>query len=181
MNLNNELGFFQKLLLDIMTRRVIFRKFEAELKKTNLTEYNNYMVRFVWYGYVISQLSDCRKFFDRDVRTHNFQFVVEYLKNVSLKNRHTELFDQWKNEKLEVVINKYMLHADQRASEMKTEVHLATLDTFIDDLKTYLEDVVDDLNNNYQCISSLGTTDFLLEREHEVKVFFDEIRKNPLR
>jgi hypothetical protein len=176
MSLNNELEFFQNLLLDILTRRAVFRKFETELKKTNLTEYND-MVWFVWYGYVISQLSDCRKFFDRDGRTHNFQFVVGHLKDKPLKNRHAELFEQWKNERLETVINKYMLHADQRASEMKTEVHLTALDTFIDDLEKYLKEIVDDLNKNYQGIGSLGTTGFLVEREHEVDVFFDEIRK----
>jgi hypothetical protein len=175
-SLNGELGFFQNLLLDILTRRVVFRKFEAELKKTNLTEYND-MVWFVWHGYVISQLSDCRKFFDRDGHAHSFQFVVKHLKDKPTKNRHIELFEKWKSEKLEAIINKYMLHADQGNSEMKTEVHLITLDAFINDLEKYLKEIVNDLNKSYQNIGSPNNSSFLAERGREVDTFFEEVRK----
>ena len=130
-------------------------------------------------GYVISQLSDCRKFFDRDGNTHSFSFVVKHLNDSILKDRHVALFDKWKSEKLETVINKYMLHADQVTAEIKTEVHLATMDGFIDDLEKYISEIVDDLNKNYQGIGSMNYGPLLTEREQEVDIFFLEIRKNP--
>lgn len=178
MALNDELAFFQKLLLDILVRRAVFRKFENELKGRMIAPEND-MMWLVWYGYVISQLSDCRKFFDRDGSAHSFSFVVKHLKDNTLRDRHVALFDKWKNEKLETVINKYMLHADQRTAEMKTEVHLATMDSFIDDLEKYIREIVDDLTKNYQGIGSMNYDTFLPEREREVDVFFEEVRKNP--
>ena len=72
-----------------------------------------------------------------------------------------------------------MLHADQRTAEMKTEVHLATMDSFIDDLEKYIREIVDDLTKNYQGIGSMNYDTFLPEREREVDVFFEEVRKNP--
>ena len=176
MTLNGELAFFQNLLLDILVRRVVFRKFENELKGRMLAPEND-MMQLVWYGYVISQLSDCRKFFDRDGNAHSFSFVVKHLKDNALRDRHATLFDKWKNEKLETVINKYMLHADQRAVEMRTEVHLTTMDGFINDLEKYLREIIPDLNANYQGVSSLDYETYLVEREREVDVFFGEIRK----
>ena len=176
MSLNDELTFFQNLLLDTLTRRAVFRKFETEMKKTKLTASNDVMA-LVWYGYVISQLSDCRKFFDRDGNAHSFQFVARHIKNEPLKVRHAELFAAWKDKKLETVLNKYMLHADQRVGEVKTEVSITVLDAFIDDLEKYVKEIVDDLNENYQGISSLNYDTYLGERELEVDTFFSEVRK----
>jgi hypothetical protein len=179
MSLNDELVFFQNLLLDILTRRVVFKKFENEMKTTKLTV-NNDMMMLVWYGYVISQLSDCRKFFDRDGNAHSFQFVVGHIKEESLKNRHAELFGMWKDKKLETVLNKYMLHADQRVSEINTEVSVTALDAFIDDLEKYVKETFDDLNKNYQGISSLNYDTYLGERKLEVDTFFNEVRKSQI-
>ncbi len=178
MTLNDELAFFKNLLLDILVRRVVFRKFEDEIKGRMLAPGND-MMQLVWYGYVISQLSDCRKFFDRDGNSHSFSFIVKHLKNNALRDRHTTLFDKWKNEKLEAVINKYMLHADQRVAEIKTEVHLAAMNGFIDDLEKYIREIVSDLTKNYQSIGSMNYDSFLTEREREVDIFFEEVRKNP--
>jgi folylpolyglutamate synthase/dihydropteroate synthase len=176
MSLNDELTFFQNLLLDILTRRVVFRKFEDEMKKTKLMASND-MMALVWYGYVISQLSDCRKFFDRDGNAHSFQFVVRHLKDEPLRNRHTALFGIWKDKKLETVLNKYMLHADQRVGEINTEVSVKALDAFIDDLEKYTKEIVSNLNENYQGISALEYDAYLKDREPEVDLFFSEVRK----
>ena len=176
MLLNDELSFFQNLLLDILTRQVVFRRFENEMKKTNLTQHNDLM-SLSWYGYIISQLSDCRKFFDRDGNAHSFQFVVKHLKDESLKEKHGKLFEEWKNKKLETVLNKYMLHADMRVSEINTEVSMKTLDEFIEVLEKYLKDIVDDLSKNYSDIGSLNYAAYLSERENEVDIFFAEVRK----
>ena len=176
MELNNEFTFFQNLLLDILTRRAVFRKFENEMKKTHLTEHND-MMSLVWYGYAVSQLSDCRKFFDRDENAHSFQFVARHIKDEPLKKRHTELFEIWKNKKLETVLNKYLLHADQRVSEIKTDVSVKILDEFIDNLEKYIKQIVDNLTKNYSGISSLNYDTYLPDREREVDVFFEEVRK----
>jgi hypothetical protein len=178
MALNDELAFFQNLLLDVLVRRAVFRKFENELKGRKIAPEND-MMWLVWYGYVISQLSDCRKFFDRNGSVHSFPFVVKHLKEKSLRDRHATLFDKWKNEKLEAVINKHMLHADQAASTIKTEVHIVTLDSFIDDLEKYLGEIVGDLNKYYQGIGSMNYIAFLGDREREVDAFFKIVRKNP--
>ena len=176
MSLNDELTFFQNLLLDVLTRRVVFGKFETEMKKTKLTADND-MMALVWYGYVISQLSDCRKFFDRDGNAHSFQFVVRHIKDETLKNRHAELFGIWKDKKLETVLNKYMLHADQRVGEIKTEVSVTVLDAFINDLEKYVKEIVSNLNENYDGISALQYDAYLKDREPEVDIFFNEVRK----
>ncbi|HEX8946902.1 MAG TPA: hypothetical protein VF829_01675 [Candidatus Paceibacterota bacterium] len=176
MELNNEFIFFQNLLLDILTRRAVFKKFEDEMKKTHLTEHND-MMSLVWYGYTVSQLSDCRKFFDRDGNAHSFQFIVRHLKDDVLKKKHGELFDTWKNEKLETVLNKYLLHADMRTSEIKTEVSVRALDSFIDQLEKYIKAMVDDLSKNYSGIGALTYDGYLPDREREVDIFFEEVRK----
>ncbi len=176
MELDNEFTFFQNLLCDILTRRAVFKKFEDEIKKTYLTEHND-MVSLVWYGYTVSQLSDCRKFFDRDGNAHSFRFVVRHLKDDPLKKKHGELFDTWKNKKLETVLNKYLLHADMRTSDIKTEVPVRTLNSFIDELEKYIKAMVDDLSKNYSGISALTYDDYLPDREREVDVFFEEVRK----
>ncbi len=175
MNLNDELKFFQDLILDILTRRAVFKKFEDELKKTHLTQYNDF-VSLSWYGYVISQLSDCRKFFAKHDDAHSFQFVVGHIKDVFLKERHKTLFETWTDKKLKTVLNKYMLHADKRVSE-KTEVSAQTLDAFIDDFEKYLKEIVQDLTKNYANIGSLNYDTYLKDRESEVDVFFEEVRK----
>ncbi|MHB8913806.1 MAG: hypothetical protein ACYC4I_02240 [Minisyncoccota bacterium] len=146
------------------------------MKKTHLTEHNDIMA-LVWYGYAVSQLSDCRKFFDRDGNAHSFQFVVRHLKDEPLKNRHTELFNIWKDKKLETVLNKYLLHADMRVGEIKTEVSVQVLNSFIDELEKYIKQMIDDLAKNYSGISALNYDGYLPEREREVDVFFEEVRK----
>lgn len=176
MELNGEFTFFQNLLLDILTRRAVFKKFEDEMKKTHLTEYND-MMALVWYGYAVSQLGDCRKFFDRDGNAHSFQFVVRHLKDETLKNKHAELFGIWKDKKLETVLNKYLLHADMRVSEIKTEVSVKVLNSFIDELEKYIKQMIDDLAKNYSGIGALNYDGYLPEREREVDVFFEEVRK----
>jgi hypothetical protein len=176
MILNKELEFFQNLNLDIQMRRAVFKKFEDEMKKTNLTIHNDFMA-ISWYGYVVSQLSDCRKFFDRDGNTRSFQFVVKHIKDSAIQSKHGILFERWKKDKLETVINKYLLHADKRVSEVATEVSVKTLNAFIDELENYLKEIVDDLNKNYSGIGSLNYEGYLKEREREVEIFFEEVRK----
>lgn len=176
MELSSEFTFFQNLLLDILTRRAVFKKFEDEMKKTHLTEHNDIM-SLVWYGYAVSQLSDCRKFFDTNGNAHSFQFVVRHIKDEPLKRKHKALFEVWKNKKLETVLNKYLLHADQRVSEIKTEISVKILDEFINDLEKYIKQIVDDLNRNYSGIGSLTYDTYLPDREREVDVFFEEVRK----
>ena len=167
---------FQKLSLDILTRRAVFRKFEDGMKGTKLTEYNDVMA-LVWYGYVISQLSDCRKFFDRDSNSHSFKFIVDHIKEESLKEKHSQLLGLWKNEQLETVLNKYMLHADARFSEVSTVVSVKSLDIFIDQLDIFLKDIVTYLTKNYSDIGSMDYSHYLPDREREVDIFFEEVRK----
>lgn len=176
MVLNEELEFFQKLNLDIQTRRAVFKKFEDEMKKTNLTIHNDFMA-ISWYGYVVSQLSDCRKFFDRDGNARSFRFVIRHIKDSAIQVKHDALFERWKNDKLETVLNKYLLHADKRVSEVATEVSAKTLNEFIDELENYLKEIVDDLNKNYSGVGSLNYDSYLKDREREVEVFFEEVRK----
>ena len=176
MSLNDELSFFQNLLLDLLTRRAVFKKFENEMKKTHLTESNDMML-LVWYGYIISQLSDCRKFFDRDGNAHSFQFVVRHIKDEPLKKKHEGLFGTWKDKKMETVLNKYLVHADHRFSEINTEISVKILDEFIDDLEKYIKEIVDNLTENYLGISSLIYDTYLPDREREVEKFFEEVRK----
>lgn len=176
MVLNEELEFFQNLNLDVQTRRAVFKKFEDEMKKTHLTKDNDFM-SISWYGYVVSQLSDCRKFFDRDGNARSFQFIVRHIKDSAIQGKHSVLFERWKNDKLETVLNKYLLHADKRVSEVTTEVSAKTLNAFIDELENYLKEIVDELNKNYSGIGSLNYDGYLKDREREVEVFFEEVRK----
>ena len=177
MHLNKELEFFQNLNLDILMRRAVFKKFEDKMKGTKLTQHNDVMA-LIWYGYVISQLSDCRKFFDRDNRTHSFKFVIGHIKEFALKEKHTKLFKLWKAKGLETVLNNYMLHADMRFSELSTKISVRVLDAFIDKLEIFLKDIVGYLNKNYSGIGSLNYDNYLQDREHEVDVFFEEIKKS---
>lgn len=175
MELSSEFTFFQNLLLNILKRRAVFKKFESKMKSTYLTEHNDVMALF-WYGYIVSQLSDCRKFFDRDNNSHSFQFVVRHLKDDSLRKKHIELFETWKNGKLETVLNKNLLHADMRFEEIDTKVSVQVLNSFIDELEKYIEQMIDDLAKNYS-IGALNYDSFLLERKREVDIFFEEVRK----
>ena len=177
MILNDELTIFQNLILSVLARRVVFKKFEDEMKKTTLTEHNDVMW-LVWYGYIVSQLSDCRKFFDRDESAHSFQFVVRHISDSALREKHIDLFQSWKDNKLETVLNKYLLHADKQAGGNKTEVSVTTLNTLIDNLEVYLKEIVDDLNKHYSGIGSMDYVNYLKDREAEVDVFFGQVRKS---
>lgn len=175
-NLNDELEFFQNLVCDIVTRQVVFKKFETEMKTTALTQGNDF-IALIWYGYIISQLSDCRKFFDRDGNAHSFQFVVQHVEDSILKNEHSKLRTSWKDKNLETIINKYMLHADMRVREITTEVSVKNLNDFISSLEAYLKNIVDDLTKRHFGINSLNYDAYLGERENEVAAFFNEVRK----
>lgn len=176
-SIKEELEFFEGLMLDILTRQIVFKKFEEKMKATNITRYNDFMW-FNWYGYVISQLSDCRKFFDRDNNTYSLSFLVKHTSNQEIKNNHKELFRFWQNEKLETLVNQYFLHADKRVDKNTgLDISSQTLDVFIDKLKSYIKEMINDLNNNYPNISSLNYDGYLEERENEVVIFFDEVKK----
>lgn len=175
-SLNDELKFFQELTLDILKRRVVLKKFEKEMKKTNLAQDNDFM-SLVWYGYIVSQISDCRKFFDRDDNAHSFKFVVRHIKNKTLGAEHTKLFKVWTNGKLETIRNKYLIHAEKSVSEIKIEISTKTLDLFINSLENYLKKIVEDLTKNYKNIDSLNYDSYLMESENEVDIFFAQVRK----
>jgi hypothetical protein len=174
--LNNEFSFFQDLILNILTRRVIFKKFENEIKKTQLSGSNDLML-LIWNGYVLSQLSDCRKFFDKDSRAHSFEFIVRHIVDNDLKSVKDDLFNDWKNKKLETIMNQYMVHADKRVNGIKTDVSVDILDEFIDSLEKYLKNIVIDLTNNYLSIGSSDYDSYLKDEERDVDKFFQEIRK----
>ena len=99
------------------------------------------------------------------------------MKDGPLKKRHEELFEIWKDKKLETVLNKYMLHAETRVEDIRTEVSVHELDVFVDDLEKYIKEIVDDLDKNHSGIGALTYETYLLDRAREVVVFFEEVRK----
>lgn len=177
-NIKNELSFFQGLMLNILTNRIVYKKFEEKMKQTNITIYNDFMW-LSWYGYTISQLSDCRKFFDRDGDVYSFSFLVKHTSNTKIKNKHKELFKIWKNEKLENVINQYLLHANKAVDkEDKLNISPNILDAFIDKLDIYTKEIANDISSNYLGISVLNYDGgYLEERENEVEIFFEQVKK----
>lgn len=170
MNLNEEFLFFQNLLRDIVSCRIIFKKFECEIKKTQLTECNS-MMWLIWYGYTISQLSGFRKFFEYKDNAHCLRSIVRHLKSDDLKKKHQDLFNVWKDKELETVLDKHLLHADKRFDEIKTTVFARDMDLFIDDLEKYVKSIEQNLG------IVMDYDYYLSECGSGVNEFFEQIRK----
>ena len=130
--LKDECSFFQELMLNILERRVIFKQFEEYLKEKQIEE-NNDFLSFCHYGYVISQLSDCRKFFDRNSKAHNFSFVVKHMSDEKIKDEHDKILKKWRNNGLQTIANQHLLHADESAKNLI--INMQVLDDFICRLK----------------------------------------------
>jgi len=174
--LSNEYEFFENLIIDVLLRRVVLKKFEEKIKKTNLT-ISNEIVSLMWYGYVISQLSDCRKFFDRDNNAHNFKFVVQHVKSVTLQKGHHHLFKFWKESGLEDFINKYLLHADKSSKGFNNKALPKDIDKFIDQLEIYFNKIGQELISDYSGVSNQHYKSCLQESSEGAEIFFKEIKK----
>jgi hypothetical protein len=174
--LSNEYKFFENLIIDVLLRRAVLKKFEEKIKKTNLT-INNGIISLIWYGYVISQLSDCRKFFDKDNNAHNFKFVARHVKSVTLQKEHHRLFKFWKESGLENFINKYLLHADKSAGSLDNKALPKDIDKFINQLEIYFNKIGQELISDYSGVSNQHYKSYLQESSEGAEIFFKEIKK----
>jgi hypothetical protein len=174
MVLNETFEVFQELLIDILQRQAIWRQFEANLKGLSLK--GNDLIRFIFYGYIISQLSDLRKFFDTDNDVYQFKLVVKHLQNADLKGYHETLFKQWKSLKMEKIANKHLLHLEKEAMQTEEVLLMENLGTFVEQLAIYLRKIEQEIGKNFHKTVQFDYDAFLENTKEEVNLFFKEIK-----
>ncbi len=175
-DLNQELDFFQEILLDILIRQAVFKKINIKLKQTTLSNTNDVFL-LISYGYIISQIADLRKFFDPDIRAHQFSFITCHLSSKKFIKKHENIHKFWKEKNLEAIANKRLLHADKDFDQQKMTATFSDIDTLIKKIEKYMKEIIVDLDKNYKDITTLDYGDYLSEREKEVNTFFEEIKQ----
>ena len=173
LELQKEISFFDELISGIEMRQSLFKKFEEYLinkKVDSIFPDNNDFCRMILRGYLIQQLLDLAKFFDKDERVFSFRFVVRHSENFS--KRYKKLFAMWQSYDLKNVRNKVFAHSQKNYTNLF--VVRKNLDNFIKETISLFKDIIDDLEQRY-LISSIhfhGNNSYLLDVANDVEKFF---------
>lgn len=141
--IEEHLGVFNNLLINILQRRGFFRVFENNLigKAPDIIVKENKFINFYTMDYTRNQIVDLRKFFETDKNSYKISFLVDNLSNEQLKSNHKKLFQCWdKNFKDQA--NKLIMHLDQKTESLARAINKSDLDRFIDDLNMFFDNIV---------------------------------------
>ena len=141
--IENHIGVFHNLMIDILRRRELFKIFESHLigKATRDEIYNNSFVSFYIMDYVRAQLIDLRKFFETDKSSYKVSNIVKYLEDKSIKDEHESLYKIWK-EKYSDQVNKVIAHIDKSHRDITKDINKGQFDEFVDKVNMFLDQVV---------------------------------------
>ena len=143
---------FQTIMLDMLQRRSLFRALEESLLGKDGSIADNMFVKFYAADYLRSQLTDLRKFFENDSRSYKLSFILDHLIDASIKQEHKNMFEnRWKNDKeyqnsLMDIANKAFMHKEV-GFDAPNGVKKTQLDSFIDDLNIFLNELIGRLTN----------------------------------
>lgn len=177
--LQNEIDFFDKLILDIKMRQVLFEKFEEySINKQNDKSFpdNNDFCQMILRGYLIQQILDLAKFFDKDNKAYSFSFIVKHGAN-NFKEKHDELFNTWEEYGLKSVRNKVLAHSQK--DFICSSVEKKVLDNFINQAVELYKDVLNDLEKKYLISATYldENKNYLVDVADDVEVFFNTLTK----
>jgi len=176
LKLKKEFEFFDNLLLDIRMRKVIFERFEKYLLNIKVDasfSNNNDFCRMICRGYLVQQLLDLEKFFDRDNRVYSFSFLVKHTIE-NFEEDYEKLFKTWRDDlKLKDIRDKAIAHSQKDYKILLVEKN--KLDGFINMTIQLFEKIANDLVENYSISSSYffdKDDDYLDDVGNDVEIFF---------
>ena len=139
--IKKEVDILQQTMLDILQRRIIWESLEQKVvgKKINET-----ILRILAIDYVGSQLSDLRKFFEDDTKSHSIKFLTpKLLSGNKTKPEHDRLYNIW-TKKYKDLTNQYYLHR-QRGYQNPGWISKSELNSFIEDINLLLDLLIKEL------------------------------------
>lgn len=164
----------QTIMLDMLRRRAVM---EALEEKAMGKEMPVDILTIVASDYLRAHLSDLRKFFDRDTRTHRVADLVSKLPSGgdTSKQKHAALFDRWKAQ-YEEAANRYLFHREKGYTP-PAGFSRADLDHFIDDVGLFLDELVRELTAaNYSVAYVSRDTSYFQELKANARQFFEALR-----
>jgi len=141
-NIQETAHVLQETILDILRRRAV----KEGLEHLALEKKVPYEVTLRIYGndYLRSQLSDLRKFFDRDSKAYQVRDLTAVV-DPKVKEEHENLYRRW-NANFDAIANKLLLHLE-RDYIPPEGVSGQILDAYIDDMDMFLYRLIGALTN----------------------------------
>lgn len=132
----------QEVMMDMLRRRAVFEALEE--RAVGKVAQDNEILRLLASDYLRSQLSDLRKFFETNGRSHRASDLTAKLPTGSkVQQTHKSLFARWKSQ-FEPVANQYMLHR-QKGYVPPPGTSRGDLDHFINDIGLFLDGLIGEL------------------------------------
>jgi hypothetical protein len=165
---------FQQIMLNILQRRSIFRSLENSIIGKPAEIESNFFVKFYAFDYLRAQLTDIRKFFENDSKSYKISTITNNLTDKSMKDTHTEMYtNRWKKDdewemSLSDLANKMIMHAE--IGYLSPDVYTNQLDFFIDELNTFLDELVRAVTAaryNVGYLDRSPNSDFLVNKQRE--------------
>jgi hypothetical protein len=135
----------QNTMLDMLRRRAVIQGLEVRAMNKIL---DSTVLNIIASDYLRAQLSDLRKFFDKDTRVHQIAKLTAVISDTATKVHHDSLYTIWKST-YEDAANKYLLHLEV-GYVPPPDFSRAALDSFIDEMNQFLDEVISGLTvDNY--------------------------------
>ncbi len=178
-NLIATVDHFQEIVLDLYKNRIIYDEFLHNVIKFSIGN-NNDLFLFVHYNYVISQLLYLRKLFDTDNDVYRFTDITANVSN-ELKNTRKDLQKRWQEKNFNSLLNKHLAHSVKTEIKSDISISLIEMANFIDDFKTFFENVISELSTKNSGFDSFlkNSDGYISDRREEVNQFFEAINKPP--
>lgn len=163
----------QTVMLDMLQRRAVMEALEE--KAIRRVASDNMVLRILGADYLRAQLSDLRKFFEQDGRSHRIgDLTKKFPANSPVHQTHSALFNIW-NSQYEQTANRYLLHR-QRGYVPPAGHSRSGLDRFIDDMDLFLNELVRGLvQEGYEVSYLAREASYLQEVKADGHKFFSSL------
>jgi len=161
----------QNTMLDMLRRRAVIRGLEMRAMNKIL---DSTVLNIVASDYLRAQLSDSRKFFDKDARVHQIAKLTAVISDPAVKVHHDSLYTTWKST-YEDAADKYLLHSEI-GYVPPPGFSRAALDSFIDEVNQFLDEVISNLTADNYAVAHNGGRDtssgYISDLEKDATDFF---------
>jgi hypothetical protein len=153
----------QETILDVLRRRAVMEAMEEQARKK--VAQDDPTLTLLAADYLRAQLSDLRKFFETDGRSHRLKDLTAKLPSTaSVKQKHDALLGMWQGS-YEEVANQYFLHREKNYTP-PPGVSRGDLDRFINEIDTLL----------YETVRALTDAGFVVQHIVRDPTYFQEIK-----
>ncbi len=164
----------QTIMLDMLQRRAVMEALQD--RAIGKVASDDAALTILASDYLRAQLSDLRKFFDQDNRSHRASDLTAKLPPTggAAKQKHAVLFTRWKAQ-YEPTANQYLFHR-QKGFTPPPGFSRGDLDHFIDDMGLFLDDLVRELTSaGYDVAYVSRDATYFREIKADAHKFFDAL------